>query len=147
MRTSERCASLCGVKLPSVLPTTESSSGVCIPTRSRAPQCASHRGVNCTKFLKKTPRSASHSGRVGHPFFSKERNVLAFFCVLYKRAERFLRSFAFFIKERNFFAFFSVLYKRMAHFLRSFTFFIKERNILFGFISHTQIANLAKKRM
>ena len=26
-----------------------------------------------------------------------------------------------------------------------FTFFIKERNILFGFISHTKIANLAKK--
>ena len=27
--------------------------------------------------------------RVGHPFFSKERNVLAFFSVLYKRTERF----------------------------------------------------------
>ena len=25
------------------------------------------------------------SGRVGHPFFSKERNILTFFYVLYKR--------------------------------------------------------------
>ena len=39
--------------------------------------------------------------RVGHPFFSKEPNVLAFFPILYKRTERFLRSFPFFIKERN----------------------------------------------
>ena len=29
--------------------------------------------------------------------------------------------------------------------MRSFLFFIKERNIFFGFISHTNIANLAKK--
>ena len=29
--------------------------------------------------------------------------------------------------------------------MRSFPLFIKERNILFGFISHTKIANLAKK--
>ena len=29
--------------------------------------------------------------------------------------------------------------------MHSFPFFIKERNILFGFISHTKIANLAKK--
>ena len=73
--------------------------------------------------------------RVGHPFFSKECNVLAFFSILYKRT-------------RPFFAFFSVLYKRMRRSLRSFTFFIKERGvlcILFGFISHTKIANLAKK--
>ena len=34
--------------------------------------------------------------RVGHAFFSKERNVLAFFCVLYKRTRRSLRSFAVF---------------------------------------------------
>ena len=59
-----------------------------------------------------------------HAFFSKERNVLAFFCVLFKRTRRYLRSFAFFIKEcgvlcvllrslkKNaaFFAFFCVLY-------------------------------------
>ena len=37
--------------------------------------------------------------RVGHPFFSKERNVLAFFPVLYKRTECFFCSFPFFIKE------------------------------------------------
>ena len=37
----------------------------------------------------------------GHPFFSKECNVLPFFPVLYKRTERSLRSFPFFIKERN----------------------------------------------
>ena len=33
---------------------------------------------------------------VGHPFFSKERNVLAFFYVLYKRMRH---TFTFFIKE------------------------------------------------
>ena len=40
-------------------------------------------------------------GWVGHPFFSKERNILAFFPVLYKRTEQSLRSFPFFIKEQN----------------------------------------------
>ena len=35
----------------------------------------------------------------GHPFFSKERNVLALFSVLYKRTRSSLRSFPFFIKE------------------------------------------------
>ena len=40
----------------------------------------------------------------------------------------------------------SVLFKRTEQSLHSFTFFIKERNILFGFISHTKIANLAKKK-
>ena len=49
---------------------------------------------------------ANHSwslifGRVGHPFFSKERNVLTFFSVLYKKTERSLHSFLFFIKEQN----------------------------------------------
>ena len=39
--------------------------------------------------------------RVGHPFFSKDCNVLAFFPVLYKRTDHFLRSFPFFIKQRN----------------------------------------------
>ena len=39
--------------------------------------------------------------RVGHPFFSKERNVLGFFSILYKRMRRSLRSFLFFIKERG----------------------------------------------
>ena len=37
-------------------------------------------------------------------------------------------------------------FQKNATFLRSFPFFIKERNILFGFISHTKIANLTKKR-
>ena len=60
------------------------------------------------------------------PVFSKERNVLAFFPVLYNRTKRSLRSFPFFIKERDdlcvlsrslqkngtFFTFFSVLLKR-----------------------------------
>ena len=55
-----------------------------------------------------------------------------------------IRSFQ---KNRTIFAFFSVLYKRTERFLRSFPFFIKERNILFGFISHTNIANLAKKNV
>ena len=39
--------------------------------------------------------------RVGHPFFSKERNILAIFSVLYKRMQRSLRSFLFFIKEHG----------------------------------------------
>ena len=47
-------------------------------------------------------------------FFSKERNVLPFFCVLYK-------------KNAAFFAFFDILYKRTLHSLRSFTFLRKER--------------------
>ena len=50
-------------------------------------------------------------------FFSKERNVLAFFCVLYK-------------KNAVFFAFFYVLYKIMRRSLHSFTFFIKECGVL-----------------
>ena len=37
--------------------------------------------------------------RVGHPFFSTERNILAFFYVLFKRTRCSLRSFMFFIKE------------------------------------------------
>ena len=66
--------------------------------------------------------------RVGHAFFSKERNVLAFFskernilaffCILYK-------------KNAAFFAFFYVLYKRTLSSLRSFTFFIKEICVLY----------------
>ena len=46
-------------------------------------------------------------------FFSKERNVIAFFCVLYK-------------KNAAFFTFFSILYKRTKRSLCSFTFFIKD---------------------
>ena len=49
-------------------------------------------------------------------FFSKECNVLTFFCVLYK-------------KNAAFFAFFYV-YKRMLRSLCSFTFFIKECGFL-----------------
>ena len=37
----------------------------------------------------------------GHPFFSKERNALAVFSVLYKRKRRSLRSFPFVIKQRS----------------------------------------------
>ena len=101
--------------------------------------------------------------RVGqwHPFFSKGHPIFAFFSVLDKRTERSLHYFPFFIKERSdlcvlfrslkkngtIFAFFSVLYKKTERSLRSFPFFIKERKVLFGFISHTNIANLAKKRM
>ena len=51
---------------------------------------------------KKTKEKAKVVARVGHPFFSKERNVLAFFSVLDKRTLRSLhslRSFPFFIKE------------------------------------------------
>ena len=43
-----------------------------------------------------------------------------------------------------------VLYKRTRRSLRSFAFFIKERGVLcvlFGFISHTKMTNLAKKNI
>ena len=73
--------------------------------------------------------------RVGHPFFSKECNVLAiftkngtifaFFSVLYKRTKRSLR----------YFTLFYVL-------LRSFTFFIKERKrTLHSFWLHKSYKN------
>ena len=58
-------------------------------------------------------------------------------CVLYQRTRRSLRSFAFFIQ-------------RTRRSLRSFTFFIKECGVLcvlFGFISHTKMTNLAKKNI
>ena len=45
MHLTPRCASLCGVELCGMHPTTESSSGVCISSRSQAPRCASHCGV------------------------------------------------------------------------------------------------------
>ena len=62
-------------------------------------------------------------------FFSKERNVLALFCVLYKRNE-------------TFFAFFYILYKRTWRSLRSFTFFIKERKrTLHSFWFHKSYKN------
>ena len=41
------------VELHGVHPTTESSSKECIPLRSRALWCVSHRGVKWSKFLKK----------------------------------------------------------------------------------------------
>ena len=40
-----------------------------------------------------------HFSRVGHTFFSKERNVLAFFYILYKRMRRSLHFLTFFLKE------------------------------------------------
>ena len=51
--------------------------------------------------VRKALNQCMFQSRVGQTFFSKERNVLAFFCVLYKRTFRSLRSFAFFIKERG----------------------------------------------
>ena len=74
--------------------------------------------------------------RVGHPFFSKERFVLAFISVQYKRTFRSLRSFPFSAKERfvfyvhfrsvlknvSFSTFISVQCKRTFRSLRSFLF-------------------------
>ena len=89
----------------------------------------------------------SLNSRVGHPFFSKECNILMFFYVLCKRMQRSLRSFTFFVKECSVLCILlRSLKKKMRRSLRSFKFFIKEHCTLFGFISHTQIANLAKKR-
>ena len=48
----------------------------------------------------------------------------------FQKNATFLRSFAFFSKERNILAFFYILYKRMLRSLRSFTFFIKECGVL-----------------
>ena len=73
-------------------------------------------------------------------FFSKERNILAFFCVLYKknaavfaffyvvykRTMHSLRSLNSLQKNVAFFAFFYVLCKRTLHSLRYFTFLRKE---------------------
>ena len=42
-------------------------------------------------------RAQAPGNRVGQTFFSKERNFLAFFCVLYKRTFRSLHSFPFFM--------------------------------------------------
>ena len=103
-----------------------------------------YQGLNgCSSFIPLfiTTLLSPQYYRVGHPFFSKERNVLALFSFLYKRMRRSLRSFLFFIKEcgifcilfhslqnnGTFFAFFYVLNKRKWRSLRSFTFFIKER--------------------
>ena len=69
--------------------------------------------------------------------FIKNTAFFAFFCVLYKRTRRSLRSFAFFIKERRilcvllrslcknpvFFSFYCVLYKRMRRSKRAFWFY------------------------
>ena len=91
--------------------------------------------------------------RVGHVFFSKERNVLHSFAFFCKRMLRSSRSFTFFVKERcilcvllrslqknvAFFAFFYVLCKRTLRSLRSlrsFTFLRKEHKRMyrsFGF--------------
>ena len=62
-----------------------------------------------------------------HPFFSKERNVLAFFCILIKRTKR---SRGLYKKNDASFAFFYILYKRMRHSFHSFMFFIKESGVL-----------------
>ena len=64
--------------------------------------------------------------------FQKKVPIFVFFSVLYKRTEQSLRSFPFFIKE-------------CSDLCVLFPFFLKEQNILFGLISHTNIANLAKK--
>ena len=47
--------------------------------------------------------------RVGHAFFSKERNILRSFAFFCKRTLRSLRSFTFFAKNAAFFAFFYIL--------------------------------------
>ena len=65
--------------------------------------------------------------------FAKERNVLAFFPVLYKRTGRFLRSFPFFAKERD------ILYVLF----RSFEKNGKECSVLLGLINRQKL----KKRM
>ena len=73
-----------------------------------------HAGLGIHSFQKNATFSRSFA------FFSKERNILAFFCVLYK-------------KNAAFFVFFYLLSKRTLHSLRSlrsFTFFIKECGVL-----------------
>ena len=63
-------------------------------------------------------RSFQKNATFSHSFaFFKKSNILAFFCILYK-------------KNATFFAFFYILYKRTLPSLRSCTFFIKERCIL-----------------
>ena len=61
--------------------------------------------------------------------FAKERNILAFFPVLYKRTERSLHSFPLFAKERN------VLYVLFHSFEKN----GKERLVLLGLISRQKL--------
>ena len=57
--------------------------------------------MECKFFTGSLEHRMRKNSRVGqwHTFFSIERNVLAFFYVLYKRPRHSLRSFTFFIKE------------------------------------------------
>ena len=96
--------------------------------------------------------------RVGHAFFSKERNVLRSFGFFFKRT---LCSFAkgrcvhwvllrSLHKNFAFFAIFYVLYKRMLHSLLSFTFLRKERkrmHLLLGFISCQKLEKRTQKKV
>ena len=77
----------------------------------KRPPGRSHAGLGIRSFQKNAKFLHSFA------FFWKERNVLSFFCVLYKKNEMFS-------------AFFCVLYKRTLRSLRSFTFFKKERSVL-----------------
>ena len=100
----------------------QSQSLVYSAPQSQTPQCpCSTPHSQILQYIYRAHYSARHEGVF---------NVLAFFCVLYKRTWRSLRSFAFFIKSVAFFVFFCVLYKRMQRSLRSFAFFIKECSVL-----------------
>ena len=103
--------------------------------------------VYCSLFMPKATEKglyvskSSTIDRVGHPFFSKECNILAFFPVIYKRTERSLGSFPFFIKEQNDLCVLShFFYKRTERSLHSFPFFITERNDL-SVLLHSLLKN------
>ena len=64
--------------------------------------CTFDTGKQCKRKKGRSDASiVGRSGRVGHLFFSIERNVLTFFCILFKTTKHSLRSFTFFIKERG----------------------------------------------
>ena len=114
----------CGVWLCSGMHTAESDYAVGYTPRSLTPRWDAHHGARL------------HS-RVGHQFFSKERNVSAFFSVLYKRTLRSLLSFTFFSKERCILcALFRPLEKNG-----------KEQNVLLGSISRQKLKKEWKRRL
>ena len=116
------------VNLSAGLDSAESMYSLSWSMRSQYILCPGQRWVNIYSLSWKTlsqyiPGLGKHSFQKkatfsrSFEFFSKERNILTFFCNLYK-------------KNAVFFAFFYILYKRTLHSLRSFTFFITENGVL-----------------
>ena len=130
-----RCAWNQEVRLCSVHETGESDSVVCMNTGSQTLRCAWNCGVRLCGAHDTVEADSAVRMDLGVRLCGVHETVESD-----SEAGLGIRSFQ---KNGTIFAFFSVLYKRTEQSLRSFPFFIKERNVLFGFISHAKIANLA----